>query len=308
MSRFVRATLVAAAVAAAFASPSRAAAQGGMDTVTIRTVKVAEGLYMLIGAGGNLGVSVGEDGTVLIDDQFAPLTPKILAAIKAITPNPVKFLINTHLHGDHTGGNENLGKAGVIIVAQNNVRERMSKEAFSKRFNSKTPAAPKAALPIVTFPTEMELHLNGETLEAHHIPKAHTDGDAIVKFAKANVVHAGDVFVRYGFPFIDNESGGSLLGMIAGIEKMLAVTDANTKFIPGHGDLATRTDVEGVLTMLKNIRDRTQAAIRKKQPLDAFLAGKPLADYETKFGPNGFVKADDILKLAYAELGTPAAK
>ena len=303
----VRAAAVALMVAGV-SVPATLAAQGGMDTVTIRTIKVSDGIYMLIGQGGNIGVSVGEDGVVLIDDQFAPLTAKILAAVKALSPLPVKFLINTHLHGDHTGGNENIGKTGTIIVAQNNVRERMSKEAFSARFNRKTPASPKAALPIVTFPTEMELHLNGETLEAHHIPKAHTDGDAIVKFTKANVVHAGDVFVRYGFPFIDTESGGSLLGMITGIEKLLAVTDANTKYIPGHGDLATRADVEGVLTMLKNIRDRTQAALRKKQPLDAFLAGKPLADYEAKFGANGFVKADDILKLAYAEMGSPAGK
>lgn len=301
-ARFVRAAAVLLAIAGA-ALPSHLSAQGGMDTVTIRTVKVADGVYMLLGAGGNIGVSVGEDGVVLIDDQFAPLTAKILAAVKALSPLPIKFLINTHLHGDHTGGNENIGKTGVIIVAQDNVRERMSKEQFSARFNSRTPPSPKAALPVVTFPTEASIHLNGETLEAHHIPKAHTDGDAIVKFVKANVVHAGDVFVRYGFPFIDTGSGGSLLGMLTGIEKLLAVTDANTKFIPGHGDLAARSDVEGYLTLLKTVRDAAQGAVRKKQPLDAFIASHPLAAYETKFGPSGFVKADELLKLAFEELG-----
>ncbi len=303
MSRVVRVTLVALAVTGACALPTRAVAQSAMDTVTIRTVKVADGVFMLVGSGGNIGVSVGEDGVVLIDDQFAPLTTRILAAVRALSPNPVKFLINTHFHGDHTGGNDNIGKTGVVIVAQNNVRERLSKEQFSARFKSRTPPAPKAALPVVTFPTETEIHMNGETLEAHHIPKAHTDGDAIVKFVKANVVHGGDVFVRYGFPFIDRESGGTLLGMVSGIEKLLSVTDANTKYIPGHGELATRSDVEGFLALLKTVRDAAQGAIRKQQALPAFLASKPLAVYETRFGANGFVKADDLLTLAYEELG-----
>ncbi|MBI3793020.1 MAG: MBL fold metallo-hydrolase [Gemmatimonadetes bacterium] len=301
--RFVRLPLAALAAAALLAAPARLAAQAGLDTVTIRTIKITDGLYMLVGSGGNLGVSVGEDGTVLVDDQFAPLTPKILAAIKAITPNPVKFLMNTHWHGDHTGGNENLGKAGVVIVAQDNVRERMSKETFVARLNRTQPASPKAALPVVTFPETMTLHLNGEDITAMHLAHAHTDGDVLIKFARANVIHGGDVFMRIGFPFIDVSSGGSLLGSIAGIERILAASDANTRFIPGHGELATRADVEAHLKLLKDVRDRTQAAIRKKQALDAFLAGKPLADYEAKFGANGFVKADDILKLAFAELG-----
>ena len=299
---------VALALPLVAAAPARLAAQQNFDTVTVRAIKVAGNVYMLMGAGGNIGVLTGEDGTVIIDDQFAPQTPKILAAIKSVTPGAVKFLLNTHLHGDHTGGNENLGKAGVIIVAQDNVRERMSKEQFSARFNQKTPASPKAALPVVTFPESITLHQNGETLQAVHVKNAHTDGDVIIKFVKANVVHGGDVFVRYGFPFIDNGSGGSLLGLLAGVERILALTDANTKYIPGHGDLATRADVEGYLTLLKAVRDRTQAALRGKQSLAAFLAGKPLADYEAKFGANGFVKADDILKLAYEEMGGAAKK
>ena len=308
LSRLVRATFVALALPLVAALPARVVAQQNFDTVTVKALKVAEGVYMLTGAGGNIGVSIGEDGTVIIDDQFAPLTPKILAAIKGLTPNAVKFLLNTHVHGDHTGGNDNFGKTGVIIVAHNSVRERMSKEQFSARFKSKTPAAPKTALPVVTFPDAMELHLNGETMMAYHLPHAHTDGDVIIKFARANVVHGGDVFVRYGFPFIDTESGGSLLGMIAGVQRILAVTDANTKFIPGHGELATRADVDAFLTLLKTVRDRAQSALSKKTKLEAFLASKPLAEYEAKFGANGFVTADDLLKLAYDELGAPAKK
>ncbi len=298
--RLVRLTSLALAFAAL---PAAARAQSPLDTVKIRPVKVTDGVYMLTGQGGNLGLSVGEDGAVLIDDQFAPLTPKIVAAVREITPNALRFVLNTHLHGDHTGGNENLGKAGVIIVAHANVRERMSKEQFSARFNSKTPPAPKAALPVVTFPETIDIHQNGETITAIHVAKAHTDGDVMYRFMKANVIHAGDVFVRYGFPFIDNSSGGTFLGLLAGAERLAAIADGGTKIIPGHGDLATKADVEGYIVLLNAIRDRTQAALRKKQSLDAFLAGKPLADYEAKFGANGFVKADDILKQAWAELG-----
>ena len=295
------------ALCAALAVPGALRAQANFDTVTVRALRVADGVHMLTGSGGNIGLLSGADGAVLIDDQFAPLTNKILAAVAGVTPNPVRFVLNTHWHGDHSGGNENLGRAGAVIVAHNNVLERMSKEQFTARFNRRTPPSPRAALPVVTFPEEMELHLNGETLLAFHVAKAHTDGDVLVKFVKANVVHGGDVFVRYGFPFIDEGSGGTLLGMIVGNEKLLAVTDANTKYIPGHGDLATRADVEAYVSMLRAIRDRTLAAVKKGQSLEAFVASAPLADYDAKFGP-GFVKAADILGQAYRELGTPGRR
>ena len=303
----VRAAVLLAASALSFV-PARLAAQQNFDTVTVRATKVSGSVWMITGAGGNLGLLAGEDGAVLVDDQFAPLTPKILGAVKSVTPASVKFLLNTHWHGDHTGGNDNFGRAGVIIVAHDNVRERMSKDQFMARFNQKVPAAPKAALPVVTFPDAMQFHLNGETMQATHIRSAHTDGDVVVKFVKANVLHAGDVYVRYGFPFIDEGSGGSLLGMVAGIEKVLTLLDAGTKIIPGHGALATRADVEEYLTMLKAIRDRTQSAVRKGLTFEDFTAGKPLADYESKFGAGGFVKADDILRLAYDEMKAPIKK
>ena len=303
MSRtlFVR-HLAGAALAAVTVLPLAARAQANYDSVQVTAAKVADGVWMLTGAGGNIGLSAGTDATLLIDDQFAQLTAKIVAAIKGVTPNAVRFLVNTHLHGDHSGGNENLGNAGAVIVAHDNVRERMSREQFIAAFKRSIPASPKAALPVVTFPDQVEFHLNGETLIAFHVASAHTDGDVMVKFVNANVVHAGDVFVRYGFPFIDASSGGSFRGMIPAIEKLLSVTDANTKYIPGHGALATRSDVEVYLTMLRAIRDRTLAGIKKQQTVEALIAAKPLADYEAKFGAKPFVTASDILTLAYTEL------
>ncbi|MBT8487910.1 MAG: MBL fold metallo-hydrolase, partial [Gemmatimonadetes bacterium] len=183
-----------------------------MENVQIRTQQVADGVYMLMGQGGNIGVSVGDDGVFIIDDQFAPLTDKILAAIAAITDEPVRFVFNTHWHGDHTGGNENMGEAGALIVAHDNVRERMSTEQVLERIGrpvSTTPASPAGALPVITFSEDVSFHINGGQLHAFHVSNAHTDGDAIVHFVSANVVHMGDTFFRDRFPFIDTASGGS---------------------------------------------------------------------------------------------------
>jgi len=183
--------------------------------VEIVAHKVSEGLYMLQGAGGNIAVSVGEDAVFLVDDQYAPLTPKIKAAVAALTDKPIKFVLNTHWHGDHTGGNENLGSGGTLIVAHDNVRRRMSTEQFNAFFNRKTPPAPKAALPVVTFAESVRFHINGEEIHAFHVPPAHTDGDSIVHFTRANVIHTGDLFFNGLYPFIDVASGGGIDGMIA---------------------------------------------------------------------------------------------
>ena len=301
MPTWLRSSLVLVSSVAIAALPL-AAQQPSYDTVQIRPVRVAEGIYMLTGAGGNIGVSLGDDGTLLIDDQFAPLTAKIQAAVRGLTSQGVKYLINTHWHGDHVGGNENLGNAGVQIVAHDNVRARMSKDQFMPRFNQKVPASPKVALPVVTFPDTVTFHLNGEDIVAFHVRNAHTDGDVMVKFTKANVVHAGDIYVRYGYPFIDESSGGSFLGILAGTERLLNVTNAETKYIPGHGALATRADVAAYHKMLVTIRDRVRAAIKAKKSLKALLAAKPLADLDAEFGKGGFVKADDIVTMAYGDL------
>src|SRR5262249_24208164 len=211
--------------------------------VEIQTEKLSDTVYMMTGAGGNLGVSAGEDGVFVIDSQFAPLTPKIQAAITRVSSKPVKFVLNTHWHFDHTGGNENLGKAGAVIVAQENVRKRLSKEGFIAFLGMKTKAEPPIALPVVTFTRDLNLQLNGEEIRAFHAPRAHTDGDSVVVFAKSDVIHAGDVFFNKLYPFIDTSSGGSVAGVLAAADRILRMASDKTKIIPGHGPLATKADL-----------------------------------------------------------------
>src|SRR5713226_4768141 len=211
-----------ATCAAALIAPL-AFAQQDFSKVEIQTEKLADTVYMMTGAGGNLGLSVGEDAVFVIDDQFAPLTPKIQAAITKLTDKPVKFLLNTHWHFDHTGGNENLGKAGVLIFAHENVRKRMSAEGFIEFLGMKTKPEPEIALPVVTFTRDLSFHLNGDDIEVHHVPRAHTDGDSIVQFRKSNVVHMGDTFFNKLYPFIDTSSGGSVAGVIAAVDRILKV-------------------------------------------------------------------------------------
>ncbi|MFI5169976.1 MAG: MBL fold metallo-hydrolase, partial [Vicinamibacterales bacterium] len=194
------------AMALAAAVPAAAQQQQDFSQVEIKAEKVTEGVYMLTGRGGNIGLSVGKSGSFLVDDQYAPLTDKILAVVKSVSPEPVRFLVNTHWHGDHTGGNENIGKAGVFIVAHENVRQRMSKEQFKAVFKSTTPPSPEAALPVVTFGEGVTFHWNGDEIRVYHVPPAHTDGDSIVVFRKANVVHMGDLFFNGMYPFIDVSS------------------------------------------------------------------------------------------------------
>ena len=222
-------------------APTAAAAQ--MDDVRITAEPVAAGVYMLQGQGGNIGLLVGADGAFLIDDQYAPLTEKILTAVRGITSEDVRFVINTHWHGDHTGGNENLGNAGVVLISQENVRERLSTQQVLERFGrvDTIPAAPAAALPVVTFDDDVRFHLNGDELHAFHTPHAHTDGDALIYFENANVIHMGDVYFNGGFPFIDLSSGGSVDGMIEAHNRALGIADQQTRIIPGHGPCPMRT-------------------------------------------------------------------
>src|SRR5574341_1193442 len=258
-----RKLLVSCALLGAPAAPL--AAQQNFDTVKVTTVPVAPGVAMLQGLGGNIGVAVGPDGVFLIDDQYAPLTEKITAAIRALSPAPIRFLINTHWHGDHTGGNENLGRAGVLIVAHENVRRRMSVEQFIAAFNSRTPPAPAAALPVVTFTDTVTVYLNGDSVVVFHVAPAHTDGDAIIYFRHANVIHAGDTYFNGRYPFIDVSSGGSVDGMVAAADRMLALANAETKIIPGHGPLSNRAELQAYRDMLATVRDRVRRAIAAGQ-------------------------------------------
>jgi cyclase len=294
----VRSALMAAAVLSA---ATVAAQQQDFSKVEIKPTKLADGLYMLTGAGGNIGLSVGEDAVFLVDDQYAPLTERIKAAIAAITDKPVQFVLNTHWHFDHTGGNENLGKAGALIVAHDNVRKRMSVEQFIKDFDMKIPASPKAALPIVTFSETTTFYLNGEEIQAAHVPPAHTDGDSLVHFRKANVVHMGDTFFNGSYPFFDMSSGGSIEGMIGAAEKALSLSNATTKIIPGHGPLADRKALETYLSVLKTSRDRIRTLVSAGKSADEIVAAKPLAEYDATWG-KGFIQSDQFVRLVHASL------
>ncbi|MEE8488182.1 MAG: MBL fold metallo-hydrolase, partial [Gemmatimonadota bacterium] len=232
------------------ALPYSVHAQQNFDDVQIETIEVADNIYMLIGSGGNLGLSVGDDGAFLIDDQYAPLTEKILDAIKALTDNKVQFVVNTHWHADHTGGNELHGEAGAIIVAHENVRKQMTVDHFLAAFNSTVPASPEGALPVVTFTESVTFHWNGDEIHVFHVDAAHTDGDAVIHFKGSNVIHAGDTFFNGMYPFIDTSTGGTLDGMIDAAKRILDISDDETKIIPGHGGLASRAELGQYYEML----------------------------------------------------------
>ena len=273
-------------------------AQQDFSKVQIKTIPVAKGVYMLVGSGGNIGLSVGQDGAFLIDDQYAPLTDKILKAISAVTDKPVRFLVNTHWHYDHTGGNENIGKGGTIIVAHDNVRKRLAKGQFMKAFNANIPPSPPQALPVITFTDSVTFHWNNETLEVWHPKSAHTDGDAVIYFKTLNVVHVGDLFFNGIYPFIDAESGGSMEGLIAGVNAVLDRIDDSTKVIPGHGPLGNKAELKAYRDMLASVHARIKELIKAGKNMDEIVAAKPTADYDAKWG-GGFLKPDRWVQIVY---------
>lgn len=276
--------------------------QQNFDTVTVKAQALRGGVYMLTGSGGNIGLSVGDDAAFLVDDQYAPLTPKIIAAVASITSKPIKFVVNTHWHGDHTGGNENFGKAGVLIVAHNNVRKRMSAEQFNQMYNFRTPASPASALPVVTFTDSVTFHINGDDLVAFHVPPAHTDGDVIIHFTKADVVHMGDTFFNMGYPFIDVSTGGSVNGVIGAADRVLAMCGPQTIVIPGHG---ASTNCDGLRTyrnMVATIRDRVRAEMQKGRTLEQVKTAGLTADFDARWG-KGFIQPPVFVELVYRSLG-----
>jgi glyoxylase-like metal-dependent hydrolase (beta-lactamase superfamily II) len=278
-----------------------AVAQDDFADVRIESIPVAGGIHMLTGRGGNIGVSVGEDGVFLIDDQYAPLTERIKAAVAGLSDRPARFVLNTHWHGDHTGGNENLGREGVVIVAHDQVYERMTKENFIAAFNQKVPPSPKTALPVISFNDTVTFHLNGHDIHAVHVKNAHTDGDSVVHFRDANVIHTGDVYFNGMYPFIDADSGGSLDGVIAAVDVILGLTDEKTRIIPGHGPLSDRNGVVAYRKFLVDVRDRIGAMMRDGKSIDEIRAAKPLADYEPTLG-KGFLPTDKFIEVAVAAL------
>jgi len=307
MRRFFFTVLYLTAVLSAGLTAETAFAQQEPDwsKVQIKVTKVAGNIYMLQGQGGNIAASVGEDGVVIVDDQFAPLADKIQAALKGlgITDKPVRFVINTHFHGDHTGGNLPFANTGSTVIAQDNVRKRLETGGTMGNGGSlkmEAKPAPKGALPIITFEHDVTVHLNGEDIRAMHFPAGHTDGDAVIFFPKNNVVHMGDDFVRYGFPFIDVGSGGSVQGMIAAMEKAAALLPSDVKVIPGHGALSTLDDVREFVKMLKETSAVVEKALKDHKTLDQMKQEKILAPWEKWSGD--FIKTDAFIETLYNSL------
>jgi len=291
---------------ALMASQAARGSQGqDFSKVEIKATKVAGNIYMLQGAGGNIAASIGDDGIVIVDDQFAPLADKIQASLKSlgITDKPVRFVINTHYHGDHTGGNAPFSNAGSTVIAQDNVRKRLESGGTAGNggtIHMENKPAEKAALPIITFEHDVTVHLNGEDIRALHFPAGHTDGDSIIFFPKNNVVHMGDDFVRYGFPFIDVASGGSVQGMIAAMEKATAQLPADVKVIPGHGALSNLDDVREFTKMLKETSAVIEKALKAHKTLEQMKQEKILAPWKKFSGDS--VNEDAFIETLYNSL------
>ncbi|MGB0956800.1 MAG: MBL fold metallo-hydrolase [Panacagrimonas sp.] len=282
----------------ALSLPMLASAQ---EAVEIKTVKVADAIWMLMGNGGNIGVSAGADGLFMIDDQYPAMSGNIRQALQTLHDQPPRFIINTHWHGDHTGGNESFGNSGTVIVAHENVRKRMSTDQFIEALNWKVPPSPAAALPMVTFTDAVKFHLNGDEVRVFHLPPAHTDGDSVVHFQNANVIHTGDLFFNGLYPFIDVSSGGWVKGMIAAADQILSMADEDTRIIPGHGPLARKADLEAFRQMLLAVHTRIAAAVRDGKTLAQVQAMKPTADYDEKWG-GGFLKPEQFTAIVYTSV------
>jgi glyoxylase-like metal-dependent hydrolase (beta-lactamase superfamily II) len=283
------------ALALVLAAPA-ASAQQGMDAVEIRVERVAPGVAVLFGRGGNIGLSHGADGNVLVDDQYAALSERILAAVRSVDPRPIRFVINTHWHGDHTGGNEAIGRTGAVIVAHDNVRRRMSIDQVVR--GNAVPASPTGALPIVTFTRSVTFHLNGDEIRVFHVADAHTDGDAMVYWTRANVLHMGDTFFRDFLPFIDLDSGGSVDGLLRAVDEALGIADERTVIVPGHGPLARRADLAAYRALVARLAARVRAEVRRGRTLDQIRALR-LADAHGR--ATDFVTPDFFIETLYRD-------
>ncbi len=269
--------------------------------VQIQTEKVADNVFMLVGAGGNIGVSAGRDCVLMIDTSYAPLADKIKAAIAAVSGKPIQYVVNTHWHQDHVGGNEYFAKEGAAVVAHDNVRKRVSTEQVVKILNKTVPPLPESALPVITFSRNVTFHLNGNEIFIFHIERAHTDGDAIVHFKKSNVIHMGDIYFNGTYPFIDLSAGGSINGMIAAVKRILLLCDQDTKVMPGHGHLSNKAELQEYLKMLVAVRDRISSELRAGQPLAAVIASQPTRDLDPVWG-KGFMKPEQFVTIVYESL------
>lgn len=273
----------------------------------IKTTKVMDNLYVLEGAGGNVAVFVWDDGVLLVDDKLAPASADVKAAVAAISRKPIRFVINSHWHRDHSGGNEALAGDGSVVVAHENVRKRMSVEGFIGVFNRKTPPSPPKALPIVTFTRNVTFHLGGEEISVIHVDPAHTDGDSFVFFQKANVLHMGDCYLNGSFPVIDYSNGGSFTGIIGAADTALGILNDRSLIIPGHGPLARDHDLRNWRSMLTTIHDRVKKAVASGLNLEQIKAERPTREWDTRF-PRSFVTSDHVVEEAYRAVTSQAPK
>ena len=276
-------------------------AQQDMSQVQIKTNKIANNFYTLDGNGGTIGVLTGPDGVLMVDSQFAPLADKIAAAIKQISDGRIRFLINTHVHGDHTGGNEAIGKAGAVLMAREHLRERLAKPAPGANGQPGTPAPP-AALPVVTYDAPVTIHMDGEDVQLIPVPAAHTDGDTMVYFPNANVIMIGDFYRSTGYPNIDRGNGGSMNGMLAGFDAAIKLARPDTKIIPGHGAIVDKTAVAAHRDMMIAVRDKVAALVRQGKTQEEAIAAKPTADWDSKVTGATAMTADRFVGQLYQEL------
>ncbi|MGH9979975.1 MAG: MBL fold metallo-hydrolase [Nitrososphaeraceae archaeon] len=272
------------------------------ENVTINTTKLTDSIYMLKGSGGNIIVSAGQDGVFMVDDQFAPLTEKIKDAISKITDQPIKFVINTHLHPDHVGGNENLGELGTIIVSHDNVRKRLSTEQFSEFFNRTVPPLPEKGLPIITFSDNMTIFQNGDEVKIIHVDNGHTDGDSIVYFTKNNVIHVGDDLNDKSYPFIDISNGGSIDGLISSLQTISSIIDDETKVVSGHSEISNKIKVNDFTNMLKDVREKVSQMIEDGKSLKEIIASQPTSKYDEIYYDHTRFQPEDFITFIYQSL------
>ena len=276
--------------------------QRDFSKVEIKEEKLTDNIYMLTGSGGNIGLLIGEDGVFMIDNQYAPLSEKIMAKIKELSDHPVKYVINTHWHGDHAGGNENFANAGAVIVAHKNVRKRLSTKQLMKAFSREVPPSPEAAWPVITFEKDVTFHANGEDIMLMHMHKAHTDGDALVYFATSNVIHMGDTYFKGRFPFIDISSGGTAQGMIKLMDAALMIVDDETQIIPGHGTMSNKKELKEYREMLSTVVGRVKKMVNDGATAEDVKAkAAELTGGYSEWG-TGFINAERFVDFIYTDL------
>jgi cyclase len=270
----------------------------------VNATKLTDSMYVIQGSGGNVILSIGNDGIILVDDQYAPVTKKMESVIANITNKPIKFVINTHWHPDHVGGNERFGEAGAIIVSHENVRERLSNDQFFEIINQTIPALSKKGLPIITFSDNMTFYQNNDEIRINYLDNGHTDGDSAVYFTQNNVIHVGDDFSDRSYPFMDLSSGGSVDGLISSLQSILSMINKDTKVVAGHSEISNQTKVKDYLNMLIDVRGVIGNMIKEGKSLDEIIQSKPTSKYDTVYQDYSFIKPKDFVTNIYNSLNS----